>query len=114
MGEEMTEQYFDFHIFCCTNERKPDAPRGSCARSGGEDIRAYLKSRVKELRVEKTRVNMSGCLDRCEMGPVMVVYPQGIWYNCPSIADAEEILQSHIIGGKPVERLVLGVKQKRL
>lgn len=106
--------YFDQHIFCCTNERKPGSSRGCCRSKGGEEIRAYLKQRVKDLKLPKTRVNMSGCLDRCELGPVIVVYPQGTWYHCANIDDAEEILQSHIIGGKKVKRLELGVKQKRL
>lgn len=110
----MSELYFDRHIFCCTNERKADAPRGCCKATGGEEIRAYLKQRVKELKLPKTRVNASGCLDRCELGPVIVVYPEGTWYHCANEQDAEEILQQHLIGGNVVARLVLDVKQKRL
>lgn len=108
--------YFHTHIFCCTNERDEDASRGSCARSGegGHTIRSYMKKRLKQLKLPKARVNASGCLDRCEMGPVLVVYPQGIWYHCPTEEDAEEIIQSHFIGGKVVERLRLDAKQKRL
>lgn len=106
--------FYDQHIFCCTNERKPDAPRGCCRSKGGEEIRAYLKQRVKDLKLPKTRVNMAGCLDRCELGPVLVIYPQGTWYHVENTEDAEEILQTHIIGGKVVERLALNDKQKRL
>ncbi|MBM3617075.1 MAG: (2Fe-2S) ferredoxin domain-containing protein [Alphaproteobacteria bacterium] len=106
--------YYEQHIFCCTNERKKDAPRGCCRSKGGEEIRAYLKDRVKELKLPKTRVNMSGCLDRCELGPVLVIYPQGTWYHVKNKKDAEEILQTHLIGGKVVERLALDDKQKRL
>lgn len=111
----MTEdQYYDQHVFCCTNEREPGAARGCCKAKGSEEIRAYLKLRVKELKLPKTRINAAGCLDRCELGPVIVVYPQGIWYHCPTVEDAEEILQNHLIGGKHVKRLKLDAKQKRL
>lgn len=108
------EHYFTHHIFCCQNERESGHPRGCCKEKGADDIRDYLKKRTKELHVAKARVNTAGCLDRCELGPVIVVYPEGAWYHCANTEDAEEILQSHIIGGKPVERLLLDVKQKRL
>lgn len=107
-------QLYDYHLFCCTNQRAEDAPRGCCRSKGGEELRAYLKKRVKELKLPRTRINMSGCLDRCELGPVMVIYPQGTWYHCETIEEAEEILQTHLIGGKIVERLALDNKQKRL
>lgn len=68
------------------------------------------KKRVKELGLAgpgKIRVNKAGCLDRCADGPVMVVYPQGIWYTLVDVDDVEEIIQSHLIAGRPVERLRL-------
>lgn len=106
--------YFTTHVFCCENKREKGHPRGSCKASGGGKIRDYMKSRCKELKLPQTRVNSSGCLDRCEMGPVLVVYPEGVWYHCPSKDDAEEIIQKHLISGEVVERLRLGAKQKRL
>ena len=106
--------YFETHVFCCENERAEDAPRGSCKRLGGSEIRNYMKSRLKALKLPKARINSSGCLDRCEMGPVLVVYPQGVWYHCANTEDAEEIIQKHLIGGEVVERLRLDAKQKRL
>lgn len=106
--------YFATHVFCCENKRDKDAPRGSCKRSGGSKIRDYMKSRCKALKIPQTRINSSGCLDRCEMGPVLVVYPQGVWYHCANEDDAEEIIQKHLIGGEIVERLRLGARQKRL
>lgn len=106
--------YYTTHIFCCINERDSDHPRGSCKARGGEEIQSYLKKRLKKLKLPKTRVNKAGCLDRCELGPVIVVYPEGIWYHCPTKADADEIIESHILSGKPVERLRLGARQKRL
>ena len=53
------------------------------------------------------RSNHSGCLDQCEHGPTVVVYPEAIWYGFVTLNDVEEIIESHIIGGKPVERLRL-------
>lgn len=106
--------YFTTHVFCCENKRDKDDPRGSCKPRGGSEIRDYMKDRCKKLGLPKTRVNTSGCLDRCEMGPVLVVYPQGVWYHCATTDDAEEIIQKHLISGEIVERLRLGAKQKRL
>lgn len=99
--------FFRCHVFCCMNERPPGHERGCCKEKGAVRLRNYLKARVKELGLEGVRVNQSGCLDRCELGPVMVIYPEGIWYHYRSIEDAEEILQSHIVGGGRVERLML-------
>lgn len=70
-------------------------------------LRDYMKHRVKELGIESTRINAAGCLDRCELGPVMVVYPEGIWYSCASKADVDEVIASHLQQGKIVERLRL-------
>ena len=106
--------YFRLHVFCCTNVRPDAHPRGSCKARGAEALRNYLKARAKELGVDNVRINASGCLDRCELGPTMVVYPEGVWYNYQSIEDAEEILQEHVIGGRVVERLVLRRDQTEL
>ena len=108
------ELYYTTHVFCCINEREPGHPRGCCKAKNSEAIREYLKQRVKELRLPQMRINTSGCLDRCELGPVIVVYPEGDWYHCPTVEDAEELLQERIIKGIPVERLRLHPKQKRL
>lgn len=114
MENQENPLYFEQHVFCCTNQREAGATRGCCKAKGGDELRDYLKKRAKELKLPKTRINAAGCLDRCELGPVMVVYPQGIWYHCESREDAEEILQKHLVGGVPVERLMLYAKQKRL
>lgn len=99
--------FYRCHVFCCMNERPPGHERGCCKEKGAVRLRNYLKARAKELGLEAVRVNQSGCLDRCELGPVMVIYPEGVWYHYRSIEDAEEILQSHIVQGGRVDRLML-------
>jgi (2Fe-2S) ferredoxin len=100
--------YYRKHIFFCTNDRGAGADRPSCNQCGSSAIREYAKSRVKELGLAgegNVRVNTSGCLDRCEEGPVCVVYPEGVWYTYVDETDVDEIIESHLVGGKPVERL---------
>jgi (2Fe-2S) ferredoxin len=99
--------YFKTHIFCCTNTRPAGHPKGCCSEKGSEKLRNYMKARAKELGLADTRVNASGCLDRCELGPTMVIYPEGVWYNYRTMADIDEILKTHVIGGGRVERLML-------
>jgi (2Fe-2S) ferredoxin len=70
-------------------------------------MHAYMKGRAKELGIKTTRINQSGCLERCEMGPTMVIYPEGVWYTYRTKEDIDEILQSHVLGGKRVHRLQL-------
>lgn len=108
MSTEPTENpYYRCHVFCCTNERPAGHERGSCAGRGSVRLRNYMKARAKELGLSEVRINASGCLDRCELGPTMVIYPDGIWYRYESMADVDEILMQHVIGGAPVPRLML-------
>jgi (2Fe-2S) ferredoxin len=97
---------FEKHIFICENKRPPDDPRGCCLEKGSAEIKEKFKQRVKELGLKATvRANSAGCLDACEFGPSIVVYPEQTWYGGVTINDVEEILQSHIIKDIPVERL---------
>src|SRR3546814_11410583 len=82
------------------NERPPGHERGCCKNKGGVRLRNYLKALVKELGLEGVRINQSGCLDRCELGPTMVIYPEGVWYHYRTIEEAEEILQTHLVKGE--------------
>jgi (2Fe-2S) ferredoxin len=100
---------YAFHVFCCTNRRPEGHRLGCCASKDSEALRAYMKARAKELKIPETRINAAGCLDRCADGPVLVVYPEGIWYRCESTADVEAILQEHLLGGRPVTRLQLPI-----
>ncbi len=103
----MPELYYRTHIFCCTNQRAPDHARGCCADKDAERLRNYMKRRAKEMGLDDARVNNAGCLDRCELGPCFVIYPDGIWYSPKSESDIDEILVSHVQNGAPVARLML-------
>ncbi len=100
--------YYQRHIFFCVNDRGPDSDRPSCNRCGSAKIREYAKQKIKALGMSgagKIRVNQSGCLDRCEEGPVCVVYPEGVWYTYVDESDVDDIIESHLLNGKVVERL---------
>ena len=98
---------FERHIFVCTNRRAPDSPKGSCAQSGGEALLSRFKKEIHERGLkERFRANQAGCLDACEHGCTVVVYPDNVWYARVTEEDLPEIIESHLIGGRPVERLV--------
>lgn len=99
--------YYRKHVFMCTNEREEGHPRGCCKEKGSEDVRNYMKAKAKSLGLKDVRINASGCLDRCELGPSVVVYPEGVWYTCTSFEDADEILQKHLVEGGRAERLLM-------
>lgn len=99
--------FFENHIFCCTNVREEGHTRGSCGRKDSEKLRDYMKTRVKQLGIASTRVNNAGCLDRCELGPCIVIYPEGIWYKVETKADVDEIIAEHLQNGRVVARLKL-------
>ncbi len=99
--------FFKNHIFCCTNRREPGHTRGCCAEKDGEQLRDYMKTRIKQLGIASTRVNNAGCLDRCELGPCIVIYPESVWYAPKTKADIDEIISLHLQQGRIVERLKL-------
>jgi (2Fe-2S) ferredoxin len=108
--------YFAQHIFCCENRREAGHSRGCCAEKDASALRAYFKDKIKEKGLAgagKIRVNSAGCLDRCELGPVIVIYPEDIWYSLKNTTDIDEIIESHLVGGTPVARLMLADNQKR-
>ena len=100
--------YSERHIFFCLNRREDG--RRCCAEHGAESLQAYAKERVQALGLAgpgKVRVNKAGCLDRCEEGPVIVVYPEAVWYTYIDRADIDEIIDRHVVHGEIVERLVI-------
>lgn len=104
----MSSSYYKHHIFFCLNQR--DGGRECCHDKHAEVMQGHAKKRVKQLGLNgpgQVRVNKSGCLDRCELGPVAVVYPDNVWYTYVDESDIDEIVESHLRDGKPVERLRL-------
>jgi (2Fe-2S) ferredoxin len=99
--------FYDAHVFVCCNRRPEGHKRGSCGARGSEKLRDYMKARAKELGLQRTRINLAGCLDRCELGPCVVIYPEGIWYKIESTADVDAILEQHVRGGGIVSSLRL-------
>jgi (2Fe-2S) ferredoxin len=100
--------YFERHVFFCLNQREPGAV--CCATHDAEAMQAHAKKRVKKLGLAgpgKVRINKAGCLDRCDEGPCLVVYPEAVWYTYVDEQDIDEIVDSHLVEGKIVERLRL-------
>ena len=98
--------FYKHHVFFCQNRRDP--PAACCANHNAEGMRDYAKKRVKELKLSgpgQVRINTAGCLDRCELGPCIVVYPEGTWYTYVDKQDIDEIIDEHLVGGREVERL---------
>ena len=99
--------HYDKHVFFCVNKRA--AGEDCCANLGAQKMRDYVKDRVKALGLDaggnRIRINSAGCLGRCNEGPVLVVYPEGIWYTYVDESDLDEIIESHLKNGRTVERL---------
>lgn len=102
----MNDSYYEYHVFFCTNSR--EGGKECCQDHNASAMRDYAKSRIKELGLAghgSVRINQAGCLDRCALGPVMVVYPEGVWYTYVDRMDIDEIIDRHLRRGEIVERL---------
>ena len=98
--------YYQHHVFFCCNQRDP--PERCCAANDALEMQQYAKKRIKALGLsgkDRVRINKAGCLDRCEEGPVIVVYPEEVWYTYVDRQDIDEIIDRHLVGGEIVERL---------
>lgn len=96
------------HVFVCINEREPGNPKGCCKARGGIEVRDALKKALAAKGLAKiVRANNAGCLDQCEAGVAVVVYPEQAWYGGVTVADIPELVEEHIIGGRCVTRLLL-------
>ena len=109
----MSELFYEKHVFICTNERPAGHERGCCASKGSDKLRGYMKSRAKELGIKNIRINSAGCLDRCEFGPAMVIYPEGIWYSPKTTEDIDRILEGHLQKNQVVSDLQLTNDQRK-
>ena len=100
--------HLEKHIFVCTNRRDPSNPKGSCADKGAEKVREQFKKQLSERGLKgRMRANAAGCLDQCEHGCTVVVYPEQVWYGHVTPDDVKEIVEEHLLGDRPVERLRL-------
>ena len=105
--------YYERHVFFCCNQRTNG--KNCCNDHGAQELRDYAKKKVRAMGLAgegKTRINQAGCLDRCGEGPVLVVYPEGVWYSVPTREDIDEVLQKHLVEGGRVERLMLRTADK--
>lgn len=97
---------FQRHVFICVNERPGDDERGCCAARGGYEVAEAFKKKLYERGLKRiVRPNKAGCLDQCAKGVTVVVYPEAVWYGHVRVEDVDEIVERHILGGEPVERL---------
>ena len=100
--------HFQHHVFFCTNQR--EGGKDCCNNRGASELLDYAKDRIRELGLKGAggvRVQKAGCLDRCDYGPVLVVYPEETWYTYVDRDDIDEIINEHLVHGRPVERLRL-------
>jgi len=101
-------QYYKYHVFFCVNQRTDGRP--CCQDHNAAAMRDHMKRRIKQAGLTGKggiRVNQAGCMDRCDLGPVMVVYPEGVWYTYLDEEDIDEIIDQHLTGNEPVRRLML-------
>ena len=97
---------FKYHVFACFQQRPPGHPRGSCSEAGSKPLWDRLQSKLNA-PLPGVSMTATGCLGFCRAGPLMVVYPEGVWYAPRTVEDIDEIVQSHLIDGAPVERLII-------
>lgn len=103
---------FEKHIFICENKREEGHPRGCCADKNSSQLKKVFKEKLKSKGLNhQIRANTSGCLDACEFGPAIVIYPEQVWYGNVTIDDIDEIIDKHLLNNKPIDRLK--IKDKR-
>ena len=103
---------FTHHVFICTNRRDKGSSRGSCDPHGDERLRSAFKKEIERHGLKpNVRANTAGCLDQCELGPVIVIYPQAIWYGGVKVKDVPRIVEETIVGGRVLEDLLIPDEQ---
>ena len=94
------------HLLVCVNERDPSVPKGCCASRGGGVLFKALRSGVEARKLEGIVVTRSYCLGPCEQGANLVIYPEGVWYRSVTLDDVDDIIDQHLLHGRPLERLI--------
>ena len=113
LGEQSADRrrsrtgFYDVHVFCCINQRPAGHWRGCCADKQARELCDLMCRRAMVTGLRNVRINHAGCLNLCEHGPTMVIYPDGVWYRYETQEDVEEILTQHIRLGRKVARLLL-------
>ncbi len=103
---------FTHHIFICGNRRPAGHPRGCCDPEGTKALKAAFKSELKGHGLaDCVRANSAGCLDQCELGPTIVIYPQAIWYGGVTVQDVPQIVQETILQGRVLSDLLIPDEQ---
>lgn len=100
-------QLYSRHVFACHTQRPPGHPRGSCGAAGAQPLWDRLGKAIETQCLADVGFTASGCLGFCSAGPLMVVYPEGVWYRPVTTGDIDEIVESHFKNGKRVDRLVV-------
>ena len=99
---------FTSHIFICCNQREPGNSRGCCDPDGSEALRNKFKAELKKRNLGPlVRANKAGCLDQCELGPTVVIYPAEIWYGHVRLEDVPRIIDETVVGGRVLNDLVI-------
>ncbi len=94
------------HIFICENLRDAESGKISCGQRQSAHLRSQLKEKLKQQGLHKSyRINSAGCLGHCQHGPVMVIYPQAVWYGGLEESDLDEVLHKSILGDQTIARL---------
>lgn len=96
---------YEHHVFVCHNVRPEGAPRPSCTPDGKSELFVQLQQLTRAAGLTSVRINKSLCLDQCEHGPTLVVYPDAVWYGNVTAENAAEIVEEHLVNGRPVDRL---------
>lgn len=103
---------FEKHVFICTNQRE-DISRCSCGEARGMELVKLFKKKLKDKQMSKSiRAQRAGCIDACDYGPALVVYPEGTYYGAVTPEDVDEIIESHLLNNKIVDRLLIQFKKK--
>lgn len=100
--------YFKHHVFICCNQRSNG--EACCNNHRASEVRTHAKDRIRSLGMHGKngiRINKAGCLGRCDDGPVIVIYPDNVWYTYVDEEDIDEIIDRHLLHGEIVDRLQL-------